>query len=82
VLTRLEALARGAPEDVLLQLLGRVPAWEARELLQRSNLPGDEAAQTLHDLIISGQVVWLAANPPERWETEWLAAARPVLLPG
>ncbi len=24
---------------------------------------------------------WLAGNPPERWDAQWKAAARPVLLP-
>ena len=24
---------------------------------------------------------WLAQNPPERWDAQWNAAARPVLLP-
>jgi hypothetical protein len=25
--------------------------------------------------------IWLAQNAPERWDAQWTAAARPVLLP-
>jgi beta-1,4-mannosyltransferase len=31
---------------------------------------------------VAASRAWLAANPPERWEAQWTASARPVLLPG
>jgi selenocysteine-specific elongation factor len=66
VLARLEALARGTPEDVLLQLLARRPVWEARELLRQSALPLEEASGALHGLIAGGQVICLANPVPPK----------------
>jgi len=66
VIAQLEALAQGTPEEILLQLFGREPILEVRELVKRSNLPTDVAAQALHSLIANGQIVLLAENvaPP------------------
>lgn len=59
VIAQLEALARGAPEDVLLQALIREGPIEARELVRRSNLPAGEAAGALRALVEEGRVVLL-----------------------
>ncbi|MHB0859427.1 MAG: selenocysteine-specific translation elongation factor [Anaerolineae bacterium] len=64
VLARLEALARGTPEDILLSVLGRQPALEARQAIERANLPADEAAHALAGLLEGGHVLALSETPP------------------
>ncbi|MHB1295144.1 MAG: selenocysteine-specific translation elongation factor [Anaerolineae bacterium] len=64
VLARLESLARGTPEDVLLNVLGRQPALEARQAIERANLPEEEAAHALVGLMESGLVLALSETPP------------------
>ena len=65
ILARLEALARGTPSDVLLQLLGQDTFLEARELVKRSNLPQDEAAEALLAMIREERIVLLAEGTPD-----------------
>jgi selenocysteine-specific elongation factor len=59
VIQRLENLARGTPEEVLLQELERDQPCEAATLIGRSALGVDEGAKTLLALLQSGQVVVL-----------------------
>jgi len=59
VIAQLEALSRGAPDDVLLQALARQGPIEARELVRRSNLPAEEAAAALASLLEQGRVILL-----------------------
>jgi selenocysteine-specific elongation factor len=65
VIQRLENLARGTPEEVLLQELEREQPREAAALIGGSALGVDEGAKTLLTLTQSGQVVVLdtAAKP-------------------
>ena len=65
ILARLEALARGTPSDVLLQLLGQDTFLEARELVKRSNLPQDEAGEALLAMIREERIVLLAEGIPD-----------------
>jgi len=56
VLAQLEALLGGAPEDVLLGVLGQ-EILEARELVGRSGLPTQGASEALSALLANGQLV-------------------------
>ena len=60
VLDHLDALLRGTPEDMLLQVLGREQPLEARELLKRANLPAELGPTTLWNLIQEGQIIALS----------------------
>ncbi len=61
VLQRLERLAHGTPEEVLLQELEVEQPRELAALLRRSSLGPDEAQQTLLSLLNEGQIVLLDA---------------------
>ncbi len=59
VIAQLEALARGSPEDILLQTLAREGPIEARELVRRSNLSGEDATAALRALVEERRVILL-----------------------
>jgi selenocysteine-specific elongation factor len=65
IIQRLENLARGTPEEVLLQELEREQPCEVATLISRSALGADGAAMTLRALLQGGRVVVLgtAAKP-------------------
>jgi selenocysteine-specific elongation factor len=66
IIQRLENLARGTPEEVLLQELEREQPCEGAALISYSALGVDEGAKTLLALLQSGRVVMLdAAAKPE-----------------
>jgi selenocysteine-specific elongation factor len=66
IIQRLENLARGTPEEVLLQELEREQPCEGAALISHSALGVDEGAKTLLALLQSGRVVVLdAAAKPE-----------------
>jgi len=79
LLARLEALSTGAPEDVLLQLLSQDRILELRELIQRSALPPEEAASTIHELLAQERIVVLSDQMPPSGPLPRSAAG--VLLP-
>jgi selenocysteine-specific elongation factor len=61
---RLETLAHGTPEEVLLQALeSRQPA-EAQDLLRRSNLSRQQARESLQVLVHEGQILVLDSRFP------------------
>lgn len=62
VIQRLDLLARGTPEEMLLQELEREQPCEVATLIARSTLGTDKATQTLHTLLQEGQVVLLSAS--------------------
>lgn len=64
VLARLETLAHGTPEEILLQALETRQPCEARELIKQCGLPGDLAAETLHTLLRNGQVLVMETGRP------------------
>ncbi len=64
VIAHLEALARGTPEEVLHQLLGRDPI-EVRELFKRSNLPTEAARTALKTLVEADQALLLTDSDPD-----------------
>ncbi|MBC7262244.1 MAG: SelB C-terminal domain-containing protein, partial [Chloroflexi bacterium] len=59
VLTRLEQLTHGTPDEILLQELEREQPCEAATLVSHSTLGTEQAAQTLRTLLKNGQVVLL-----------------------
>ncbi|MBC7249902.1 MAG: selenocysteine-specific translation elongation factor [Anaerolineae bacterium] len=62
VIARLEVLAHGTPEEMLLQTLATQQPCTARELIQRCGLPGEVATETLQNLLQSRQVLILNAD--------------------
>ena len=61
LLHHLEALTRGTPEDILLQVLNTGGLMVTKNLAARAELAEDEFKDALGALIISGQVVPLTA---------------------
>jgi selenocysteine-specific elongation factor len=65
VLARLDALLMGDPDDVLLQILAQETILEARELIRRSNMPQEVAAEALASLLRDERAMLLSGSPPE-----------------
>jgi selenocysteine-specific elongation factor len=65
VLKRLEALVRGAPDELLLDLLGRTPLLTPRQLVEQSGLDAAAADDALAQLEADGAVVRLQAGGDE-----------------
>jgi selenocysteine-specific elongation factor len=74
MLARLQTLAKGAPDEILLQTLSRQPFLTAKALLAQSELDLTVAQDALNELLSSGAVTQLAqgAEPAlvtlELWE--------------
>ena len=64
VLARLETLAHGTPEEILLQTLERLGPAPARQLLEQSGLPRETADPALAALQSQGQVFPLLPDRP------------------
>ncbi len=64
LLQRLETLAHGTPEEILLQTLERLGPVPAEALLRQAGLPRDAAAAALARLEEAGEVFSLAAGGP------------------
>jgi selenocysteine-specific elongation factor len=64
VITRLEALAHGTPEEMVMQLLGRGRVTPISALVARGDVPVDELAGALDGLARGGQVVVLSGTVP------------------
>lgn len=62
VLARLQTLAQGAPDEILLQTLSRQPFLTAKALLAQSELDLTVAQDALHDLQASGAVTQVAVG--------------------
>jgi selenocysteine-specific elongation factor len=62
VIQRLEQLERGTPEEVLLQELERAQPSEVSDLIGRSSLGAERAAQALTTLLAEGGVLSLAPS--------------------
>jgi len=62
VMARLETLARGTPEEIVLETLARQQPLEVDELLKACNLTRDVAEQSLRGLLAGGQIVALTAQ--------------------
>jgi selenocysteine-specific elongation factor len=79
VIDRLETLAHGTPDEILLQDLERRQPAEVRDLLRRSSLSRQQAHQALESLVRQGQILVLDAGalaaPPDS------AEARPAAIP-
>ena len=63
-LERLETLAHGAPEEILLQSLERLGPSPAHALLRQAGLPREVAEQALENLQRQGQVFPLVPDQP------------------
>ena len=59
VIQRLETLAKGAPDEILLQTLERMPLLTQEELIGQSGLGVDPAQEALAELLDSGAVIGL-----------------------
>ncbi|MCE7987344.1 MAG: selenocysteine-specific translation elongation factor [Caldilinea sp. CFX5] len=74
ILARLQTLAKGSPDEILLQTLSRHPFLTAKALLAQSELDLTVAQDALDELLRSGAVTQLAqgAEPAlvtiDRWE--------------
>jgi len=73
VIERLETLAHGTPEEIMLQNLERQQPSEARALLDRSSLSRPQAEEALRALVSEGQVLVLDGS---------LSTDDPRVLPG
>jgi selenocysteine-specific elongation factor len=62
VIERLETLAHGTPEEILLQDLERQQPCEARDLLARSSLSRQQATDSLKSLVDEGQILVLGSG--------------------
>jgi len=60
----LEALSRGTPSEVLFQALTSLGAAPLKDVLARSSLDADLAAQAVQELAVSGQMLDLEAKGP------------------
>lgn len=59
VIERLETLAHGTPQEIVLQALETAQPCEARELVKRLTLPLEAIESALNELLASGQVLIL-----------------------
>ena len=62
VVQRLETLAHGTPEEIVLTALRRSEPSTAKDLITRTGLPADVAGATLAGLIAGGQVLILGTQ--------------------
>jgi selenocysteine-specific elongation factor len=65
VIERLETMAHGTPEEIVLQALEAQQPCEARELISHSTLPADITAEAIRQLLHSGQAILLDGAPGE-----------------
>ncbi len=62
VITRLQTLAKGAPDDILLQTLARYPFLTAKSLLTQSELDLEVGQDALNELLESGSLFTLGSG--------------------
>jgi len=62
VIARLETLARGTPNELLLKALEASIPLSSTELIRRASLPIDDAQAALQELLDSGQVLRLSSD--------------------
>ena len=63
VIERLETMLHGTPQEIVLQKLEAQQPCEARELVKRSTLAPEAAAEAIRSLLAEGQVVLLNGMP-------------------
>jgi selenocysteine-specific elongation factor len=87
MLDRLDSLVGGTPAEILLQSMLALGIAPLREMIERSSLEKDIAAQALDELIKSGQALFLdnKANSPTpndliTSQTHWAQLKRKVIL--
>jgi selenocysteine-specific elongation factor len=62
IISRLETLAHGTPEELLLETLEKRGPQETRQLIKSSSLPADQALTAIKRLLAEGQL--LTSGPP------------------
>ena len=62
VIDRLDALAQGSPEDVILQATIALGAASQKDIIARSTLQPDAALRAVQELLINGQMIALEEN--------------------
>jgi selenocysteine-specific elongation factor len=65
VIERLETMAHGTPEEIVLQALEARQPCEARDLVDHTTLPADVTAKAIRQLLHSGQAILLDGPPDE-----------------
>ena len=80
VTARLETLARGSPEEILLQSLEAGQPCQVGTLLERSGLAMEEADQALQQLLDSDQVLILDSKIWQIPNTQYLVISNPHLI--
>ncbi|MDI9549691.1 MAG: selenocysteine-specific translation elongation factor [Chloroflexota bacterium] len=69
VIERLQTLAHGAPDEVILDALGNRPFQTAAELAENSGLGVDAASETLAELLNAGAIARAVMSPEPRYMT-------------
>ncbi len=81
VIQRLETLAHGTPEEIMLEALRRQEPCPARELMQRSGLSKEAAPEALGQLLMAGQILVLDLDAEGRgMDYRALAASGKLLI--
>jgi selenocysteine-specific elongation factor len=80
VIARLATLARGSPDEILLQSLETSQPWQLRQLVKRSGLAMEEAGQALQELLDGQQVLLLDSRIEKISNIQYLIASNPYLI--
>jgi len=80
VTAKLATLARGSPEEILLQSLETGQPCQVDTLLERSGLAMEEADQALQQLLGSDQVLIFDTRIEEIPNTQYLVSSNPYLI--
>jgi selenocysteine-specific elongation factor len=80
VIARLATLARGSPEEILLQSLETGQPCQVGALIERSGLAMEEASIALQELLHSQQVVILDSRIERIPDPQYLVASNPYLI--
>ena len=79
IIKRLETLAHGTPEEILLEALRRREPCPAREFVRGSGLPKEETQEALGKLLAAGQVLVLDAEGREMDHRALGASGKPLM---
>ncbi len=83
ILAGLEALAQGTPAEILLQALAASGAALLKEVIARSNLDAENAAQAVQELYTTGQMLNLESKPePAASQNAAVSPAAPSAFAG
>jgi selenocysteine-specific elongation factor len=80
VIERLETLAHGTPEEVVLQVLERAQPREAQVLIEQIALPADVGSAALDSLLADGRVILVGIDGVEAQAAQELAGGSRYLV--